>query len=98
MEFESDRSYSEREIDDILCVWKREVAPAIDTDHVSVRRLLVDYGDLERTADGSSYRLGFPPGAAVFDLEVFDIDARATVAAYRDQQSRRRADGKRKHR
>jgi hypothetical protein len=65
------------------------VAPAIETDHVSVRRLLVDYGHLERTADGGIYRVGFPPARAVFDLEVDQIDVRATIAAYLDHQRRK---------
>jgi len=66
------------------------VAPEIQTDHVTLRRLLVDYGYLERTRDGSSYRVGFPPRPMAFDLEVDDIDLKATIAAYRDYQQRRR--------
>ncbi len=41
--------------------------------------MLIGCGYLERTADGRAYRVGFPPGMAVFDLEV---DVRATVVAY----------------
>ncbi len=82
---DSGRTYSEREINELLRSWNREVAPSIETDHVTLRRLLVDYGHLERTADGRSYRVGFPAGAVAFDLEVYDVDVRATVAAYREQ-------------
>ena len=81
---DSSRSYSEREVNQALRAWKRDVAPAIETDHVTLRRLLVDLGRLERTADGARYRVGFPPGAVAFDLEVYDLDVRATVAAYRE--------------
>ena len=80
---DSGRAYSEREINAALRAWKRDVAPAIETDHVTLRRLFVDLGRLERTADGARYRVGFPPGAVAFDLEVYDLDLRATVAAYR---------------
>ncbi len=89
MILDSERSYDEAEINEAIVEWKRDVAPAIEADHVTVRRLLVDYGQLERTADGRAYRVGFPPGPMAFDLEVDDIDVRATVAAYLDQVSRR---------
>ena len=85
MLLDSTRSYSEVEINEALRAWNREVAPAVETDHVTVRRLLIDYGHLERTADGRAYRVGFPPGMVAFDLEVEDIDVRATIAAYREQ-------------
>jgi hypothetical protein len=86
---DEDRTYTEREIDAALRAWKRDVAPAIETDHVTIRRLLVDRGRLERTPDGSRYRLGYPPRALAFDLAVYDLDLRATVAAYREERARR---------
>lgn len=95
MLLDSDRTYSERQINALLEAWKRDIAPAIETDHVTLRRLLVDRGQLERSADGRAYRVGFPPAAAVFDLEVWDVDLRATIAAYREQeQDRRRRRGR----
>ena len=89
---DSTRSYTEAEINERLHCWKRDVAPAIETDHVTVRRLLVDYGHLERTADGRAYRVGFPPASVAFELEVEDIDPIATIAAYRDHEERRSRD------
>ena len=89
MDLDSSRLYTELEINEAIQAWSREVAPAIETDHVTVRRLLIDHGHLERTADGSSYRVGFPPASAVFDLEVDQIDTRATIAAYLDHQRRK---------
>jgi len=89
MGLESDREYAEIEINDMLKTWKRDVAPAIHSDHVTIRRHLVDYGQLERTADGGRYRVGFPSRPLLFDLEVDDIDVRATIAAYVDHQERR---------
>ena len=90
MLLDSSRTYTEPEVNDLLCDWSREVAPAIDSDHVTLRRLLVDYGHLERTADGGSYRVGFPPRPVAFSLEVEEVDVRATIAAYRDYADRRR--------
>jgi hypothetical protein len=92
MLMDSDRHYSEREVNELLRAWKRDVAPAIRSDHVTIRRWLVDYGHLERTASGSAYRVGFPPRPLVFDLEVDDVDVRATVAAYREEAERRAAE------
>jgi hypothetical protein len=86
----SDRLYAEGEINALLQSWNREVAPAIDSDHVTLRRLLVDYGHLERTADGSRYRVGFPARPVAFALEVDDVDVRATIAAYREYAGQRR--------
>jgi hypothetical protein len=90
MLLDSGRSYAEAEINSILEKWKCEIAPAIHSDHVTVRRFLVDYGHLERTADGRKYRVGFPPRPLAFDLEIDGIDLRATIAAYRDYAERRR--------
>jgi hypothetical protein len=86
---DSGRTYTEPEINELLRAWNAEVAPAIQTDHVTVRRMLVDYGHLERTADGGAYRVGFPARALAFDLEVEDLDVRATIAAYLAQPRRR---------
>ncbi len=90
MLLDSDRAYTEKEINRSIQKWSREVVPAVATDHVTIRRFLVDYGHLDRTPDGGSYRVGFPSGALIFDLEVDDIDVRATIAAYVDEQARRR--------
>ena len=98
MLMDGDRTYREDEINELLLGWTREVAPAIDTDHVTLRRLLVDAGQLERTADGRVYRVGFPPRPIAFDLEVDDIDVRATVAAYVENARERRRRAAEKHR
>ncbi len=81
---DSARVYSEPEINELLQLWNEKVAPAIQTDHVTLRRLLVDWGHLERTADGGSYRVGFPPSGVLFELEVDEVDVVQTVAAYQE--------------
>ena len=90
MELDSERSYSEKEINARLKTWSRDVAPSIEIDHVTLRRLLVDYQRLERTADGAAYRVGFPARTVAFELEVYDLDLRATVAAYREHLANKR--------
>jgi hypothetical protein len=86
---DADRVYSEPQINAKLQAWSREVAPAIAVDHVTLRRLLVDHGHLERTADGRAYRVGFPPRAVAFALAVYDLDPRAVAAAFREEQAQR---------
>ncbi len=88
MYFDSRRTYREPEVDALIKRWTREVAPEVETDHVTIRRLLIDYGRLERRPDGGEYIVGFPPASVVFDLEVDDIDLAATVAAYRSHRDR----------
>lgn len=90
MRLDSARSYSEAEINEALKAWQSEVAPGLETDHVTLRRLLVDHGRLERRADGGVYRVGFPARTVAFDLEIYDVDLAATVAAYREQVRARR--------
>jgi hypothetical protein len=88
---DSGRVYREREVNELLRSWSRDVAPAIEVDHVTLRRLLVDYGHLERTADGRAYRVAFPPLAVAFALEVEAVDVRATIAAFLAYSAARRA-------
>ena len=90
MTLDGAKTYTEAEVNRALLAWKRDVGPAIETDHVTLRRLLVDYGHLERSADGSAYRVGYPARPMAFDLEVDEIDVRATVAAFREQAERKR--------
>ena len=47
--------YSELEINLALQDWRRLVTPDLGTDHVQLRRALVDEGFLGRTADGQAY-------------------------------------------
>jgi hypothetical protein len=86
--------YTERQVNEQLKRWKREIAPALDVDHVTLRRWLVDYGHLERTRDGKEYRVGFPPKSVAFDVEIYDVDLRATVKAYLAEQERKAAQKK----
>jgi hypothetical protein len=81
--------YSENEINALLARWRDEIAPEVEVDHVTLRRLMVDYGELERTRDGRSYRVGYPPRPMAFDLAIDDLDLASTIAAYRMRPKRR---------
>jgi hypothetical protein len=45
--------------------------------------VVAEYGEIERTRDGATYRIGYPARPAAFDLAIDDLDLRATAAAYR---------------
>ena len=90
MSFDSAATYRENEVNESLKRWIREVAPAIETDHVTLRRTLVDYGRLERTEDGRFYRVAFPQRMTAFELGVYDLDLRAVIADYRKAAEERR--------
>jgi hypothetical protein len=91
LDLDEKRTYSERQVNEHLKRWRREIAPAIESDHVTLRRTLVDCGHLERTRDGKEYRVGFPPRSVAFDMGIYDVDLRATVAAYLADQERKAA-------
>jgi len=83
MQLDPEAAYSEPELNRVLEQWNRTIAPEIEVDTTTLRRMLVDYGELERTRDCTSYRVGYPARPAAFDLEVEWIDLVGTVAAYR---------------
>ncbi len=49
--------YREKEVNSIIDAWLMGVAPSMNSDFVTLRRLLVDEGIFERDAQGSSYTL-----------------------------------------
>jgi hypothetical protein len=88
------RAYAEREIDDAIREWLAAVAPSLDTDHVSLRRNLVDAGHIERDPGGAVYRLPARlPGAVRFAPEIEGLDPQAVV-----QEARRAVAARKKER
>jgi hypothetical protein len=90
MTLDPEAEYSERQLNDLLVDLNRTIAPEIECDHVTLRRLLVDYGEPDRTSDGAWYRAAFPARPLAFSFEIDELDVAATVAVYRTQQERRR--------
>ena len=70
-----DESYSEIEINNALKYWLADIGRRIRTDHVNLRRLLVDEGYLERDRHGSVYTVA-SSGAVVdwFGSDVAGLD------------------------
>ena len=82
-------TYDESEINNILQLWLSAVGVQIGSDHVTLRRELVDAGYLVRDADGRSYRLAEPPRPPVsFAADVENVNI---LIADRDFVERREA-------
>ena len=87
--FEAGRTYTEREVNGVLAAWLRDVGAALESDHVSIRRELVDEGFMERDSGGAWYRLG--PAARARTRFAPEIDAIAPERLIRDARAARAA-------
>ncbi len=88
--FDPGAVYSEGEVNERLKVWLTSVGSMIDTDHVNLRRLLVDTQILTRRSDCTEYRV-HPAAAAALPAEFAAIDAAAIVAGARNDTEARRS-------
>jgi hypothetical protein len=79
--FDPDARYSQKGVDSILKQWIQEIGRKIRVDHVTLRRLLVDDGYLERRPDGARYRVTLTgPFAFQFAPDVDSVDDKALIA------------------
>lgn len=79
--FDPDARYSQKGVDTILKQWIQEIGRKIRVDHVTLRRLLVDDGYLERRPDGARYRVTLTgPFAFQFASDVDGVDDKALIA------------------
>jgi len=77
---ETRRDYTENEVNECLAKWLSEVGQAIEIDHVSLRRYLVDAGYLTRDVAGRSYRVDPEQTAGLFEVGIEEINPIAVVA------------------
>ncbi len=87
------RSYSERDVNEELQKWVRRFGEGIGLDHVTLRRLLVDFRYLERDPSGALYRLETDHPAHTFDPSIRALDLDRLI----DEAVRQRAERKRIH-
>lgn len=91
-------SLSEREVNERLVAWLAGPGAMLATDHVELRRWLVDLGLLERDGYGREYRRVAPPVAyAAAAAALAAIDAGAVAQAARVELARDRADRRARH-
>ncbi len=82
--------HTERAINDLLKAWLAEVGRNVDTDHVALRRTLVDDGWLVRSADGGVYRAADGKGAAELDASIEEVDPREAIRRAEETAARRK--------
>jgi hypothetical protein len=88
---EPQRTYTESEVNENLTQWLRLVGQAIELDHVSLRRYLVDAGYLTRNAAGQSYRVNLDQTIGLFEVGVEEINPMTVVEqAARQTEERKR--------
>jgi hypothetical protein len=85
------RTYTEQEINAALAAWTAEVGHSLAVDHVALRRSLIDERYLERSEDGSRYRLSIPLCADRFAPEVDGMDPCAVIEQAIDDARAKRA-------
>jgi hypothetical protein len=95
--FRPGRSYSEREVNDVLRGWLATTGTMLHVDHVELRRWLVDNRLLDRDGFGRAYTPGSPaPELALLVAELSGHDLAAVAESARMQDTTAREERKRK--
>jgi hypothetical protein len=93
--FSAHDEFSEREVNDLLRAFLAGAGSMLATDHVELRRWLVDFRLLERDGYGRVYRTGTPAGPiAAFVAELAGIDLAEAARVARLNDAARRAERK----
>jgi hypothetical protein len=89
---------TERDVNDCLRGWLAGPGAMLSTDHVELRRWLVDLKLVERDGYGRAYRRATPPAAFVAAVAAMAaIDPHATAAEARASHARERAERRARH-
>lgn len=93
-----DTTLAEREVNDALRRWLDHAGAMLATDHVELRRWLVDLRFVERDGYGRAYRRVAPPPAYADAVAAMAaIDAAAVASDARATHARRRAERRALH-
>ena len=93
--FAPGREYSERDVNDILRAFLGSAGAMLATDHVELRRWLVDFRVLERDGFGRVYTTGAPAAGIVVPARgLADVDLVAIAQEAREVDAARRAERK----
>ena len=93
--FPRGREFSEREVNELLRIFLDNAGSMLGTDHVELRRWLVDFHVLDRDGYGRAYTAGTPT-AELADLvrQLDGVDLLARARAAREGEAARRAERK----
>lgn len=93
--FAPERTYTEREVNERLRAFLAGAGAMLATDHVELRRWLVDFRVLERDGYGRAYALAVPADdIAALARELAEIDLGALARDARAADAARRAERK----
>lgn len=76
---QTQRQYTESELNEELRTWAARFGSPVNLDHVSLRRYLVDEGYLRRDSAGKSYELATTGWPYTFDLSIQTLDLEALI-------------------
>jgi len=95
----ADATVSEREVNDRLLAWLAGPGAMLSTDHVGLRRWLVDLGFVERDGYGRAYRRSTLPPPAYRDAAeaIGSIDSGAVADQARQELAELRAERRARH-
>jgi len=86
-----EEGYTQKTLDRELVRWLTSIAEPIETDHVTLRREMVDRGFLVRESDGSQYRAAIPDWwTSAFESGVLEVDVPEVVERARQERARRK--------
>ena len=93
--FRPDRGYSDPEVNDLLRAFLEGAGSMLGTDHVELRRWLVDFRVLARDGYGRVYTAG-TPAAGISDLiaQLAGVDLAAVAHSARESDAAQRAQRK----
>ena len=93
--FEAGRVYTEREVNERLRAFLAGAGSMLATDHVELRRWLIDVRVLARDGFGRAYTVGTPgPQFAAVAAQLADVDLAALARDARAQEAAARAERK----
>ncbi len=93
MTLDAETLYTEVELNDALKGWLAQLAPEANSDHVTLRRALVDYRYLVRDTHGRQYQINpeAPASPLTMAPEVAQVDVRSFLTQAIQEETARRA-------
>jgi hypothetical protein len=91
LSLEPTRDYTEKELNAALEKWLSSIGTALEIDHTSLRRQMVDEGFLSRDKAGTVYLINYDRTADLFDPAIDSLDPAAVIEeARRIKEQKRR--------
>ena len=94
-QFVATRTYTEREVNELVSIWLVSVGAMLEIDHVELRRWLIDLSILSRDVYGHAYSVApVPPHLLGLEGEIAQIDFVLEFTDANARESHKRAERK----